>query len=163
MNRTALLLGAAMAVGYAQRGMADVETVALTGDWAGGVPFGTDFDTFGNPVLNDAGQVAYLGLLEIGSGDAVSSNNSGLWVDSTLVAREGSQAGGTPAGSAFDHLSTPLVLNNAGELAYSGVLRWGAGGGGFNKRHGALGRWGVDRTRGVTGGRGVFSAALGFQ
>ena len=105
----------------------DATFIAREGSQAGGAPAGAVFSGFSIPVLNDAGQVAYLGILLSGGGGVDSTNDRGIWRDSTLIAREGSQAGGTPAGAVFGSLSDP-VLNNAGQVAYEGFLLIGVGG-----------------------------------
>ncbi len=121
------VLLAALAV-PALAGPGTTTTIATTGDQAPGTPSGAVFSSFGsNPVLNDAGQTAYFGVLRTGTGGVDSTNDRGIWRDTTLVAREGSQAGGTPSGAVFSGFNNP-VLNDAGQTAYIGFLRTGAGG-----------------------------------
>ncbi|XAL98100.1 PEP-CTERM sorting domain-containing protein [Phycisphaeraceae bacterium D3-23] len=127
MKRTALLLGAAMALGFPQHGMAGTETVATTGDNPGGTHFTAEFDTFANPVLNSTGQVAYLATLDTGSTFVTSLSDTGLWLDDTLVAREGSQAGGAASGAVFSSFFD-YGVNDAGQVGYEAFLRIGAGG-----------------------------------
>ena len=105
----------------------DSTLLAREGSRAGGTPSGAVFSSFGSPVLNDGGQTAYEGSLRLGSGGVDSTNNSGIWRDSTLLAREGSRAGGTPNGAVFRSFGSP-VLNDAGQTAYKGFLRSGSGG-----------------------------------
>ncbi len=105
----------------------DSSLIARAGSQAPGTPAGAVFNSFFDPVLNDAGQVAYRGGLRIGSGGVISTNDEGLWRDSLLIARAGSQAPGTPAGALFSAFTAP-VLNDAGQVAYRGTLRTGAGG-----------------------------------
>jgi len=76
------------------------------------------------PALNDAGQTAfYAGL--IGAG-VDSTNNSGIWSEGSgslaFVARTGDQAPGTPSGVNFSDLRTRLVMNDAGQTAFSARL-----------------------------------------
>lgn len=127
MKRTAILLGAAMAMGFAQHGMAGNETIAVTGDNPGGTHFTVEFSTFANPVLNDAGQVAYLATLDTASTFVTSLSDTGIWLDGTLVAREGSQAGGAASGAVFDSFFD-YGMNDAGQVGYEAFLRVGAGG-----------------------------------
>lgn len=127
MQRTALLLGAAMALGFPQHGYAETETIATTGDQAGGVPAGAVFSSFETPVLNDAGRVAYEAFLLPGSGGVATFSDNGVWLDQTLIARELSQAGETPAGAVFESFG-PVRINEAGQVAYSGRLLIGFGG-----------------------------------
>jgi hypothetical protein len=75
----------------------------------------TDF-----PHLNDAGQTAVaLGLTGTGVNN---TNNIGSWsgVDLNnlaLLAREGGQAAGSPAGAKYGDFKFPIGLNNAGQVA----------------------------------------------
>jgi hypothetical protein len=99
-------------------------TVALSGDAAPGTGAGVNFDGFGSPVLNGAGQTAFVGVLT-GAG-VNSTNDSGIWSEGggsglTLVAREGAAAPGTGPGVNFGFLESP-VLNGAGQTAFFGFL-----------------------------------------
>jgi hypothetical protein len=111
---------------------ATLRTVALSGHQAPGAPSGVNFSSFLNllapPALNDAGQTAFLASLSGGGVD--SSNDGGLWSEGSgslaLVAREGSQAPGTPDGVRFSehaiHDFGRAVLNDAGQIAFYGFL-----------------------------------------
>ena len=66
-------------------------------------------------------------MLQTGAGGVASSNNSGIWRETALVVREGSQTPGTPTGALFAGFGNP-VLNDSGQVAYSGLLQTGAGG-----------------------------------
>jgi hypothetical protein len=105
--------------------------VAREGSQAPGTPAGANFSDFGNPVLNAAGQTAFVGFLQTGSDGVISSNNSGIWSESSgslaLVVRKGDQAPGTSAGANFASFSN-AVLNAAGQIAFSGTLQTGSGG-----------------------------------
>jgi len=92
------------------------------------------FNTFFNPVLNDAGQTAFKGRL-----NGVGSMSDGIWSEGggslALVAREGTAAPGTS--NNFAALFQP-VINNAGQVAFSGRVNstaslndgiWSEGGG----------------------------------
>jgi len=87
------------------------------------------FSILNDPVLNGAGQVAFIATL-FGTG-VHASNNSGIWSEGgdgvlSLVAREGSAAPGTPAGVTFlDFFGTPS-LNGAGQTAFGGSLSNGS-------------------------------------
>ncbi len=113
-------------------------TIAITGQQAPGTPTGVVFDTFSfdknnplfldffEPVLNNAGQVAYFAFLQTGSSGVDTTNDRGIWITDTngqsrLVAREGSQAPGT--GTTFERFffDNPS-LNDAGQVAYSASL-----------------------------------------
>ncbi len=67
--------------------------------------------------MNDIGDTAFLISLSDGSGS--------IWVHRSgslnLVAREGTQAPGRPAGVNFAFLSGPLI-NDAGQTAFSSLL-----------------------------------------
>jgi hypothetical protein len=97
--------------------------VARRGSAAPGTASGVNYSSLGNPVLNDAGQVAF-GAFLTGSG-VDSSNNEGIWRGApgslSLVARRGSQAPGTAAGVNYSSLGIP-VLNDAGQMAFWAFL-----------------------------------------
>jgi len=113
----------------------DSTLIARKGSQASGTPAGALFSSFNRPVMNNNGQVAYWGFLQTGTGGVDSSNNSGIWRDSTLIAREGSQASGMPTGALFSSFSNP-VLNNNGQVAYEGFLQTGTGGVSFSNDSG---------------------------
>ena len=105
-------------------GMPDVRTVALTGDPAQGTGPDVHFNTFGRPVLNDAGQTAFRGF--VAGTEVDGSNNAGIWSEGggaglELIAREGSFAPGMPAGTNFGIFEDPVV-NNVGQTAFRGRL-----------------------------------------
>lgn len=102
----------------------DVRTVALTGDSAQGTGPGVTFNTFGKPVLNEAGQTAFRGFV-VGT-EVDGSNNGGIWsegggVGLEMIAREGSAAPGMPEGTNFESFEDP-VLNNIGQTAFRSEL-----------------------------------------
>jgi len=97
-------------------------TLALVARKGNGVP-GTsaNFFSFGDPVLNGAGQTAFVGFLTgLGVGD---SNNAGIWSEGSgslaLVARAGSKAPGTDAN--FSIFGSP-VLSGLGHTAFWGRI-----------------------------------------
>lgn len=78
------------------------------------------------PVVNDAGEIAFLGTLT-GSGIGP-MNNQSLWSTGGgslhMVARTGSQAPGAPDGVTFTDFwegAWSMLLNNSGETAFQGV------------------------------------------
>ena len=77
-------MGAVLATGFAQIGSAGTDTIAITGQQAGGVPVGAVFSIFGIVVLNETGQVAYEAILQTGVGGVDISNDRGNWRDATL-------------------------------------------------------------------------------
>ena len=86
---------------------------------------GAVFSTLSRPVLNNLGQVAFVGTV---TGDNVEFiNDRGIWSQQgrerslSLVARENDPAPGT-AGALFSNLSLP-TLNSAGQLAFFGTVR----------------------------------------
>lgn len=112
--------------GIWSEGFGALELVARTTTGAPGTPDGTNFNGFKEPLLNSAGQTAFLGTLP-GSTDR--TPNYGIWSEGSgtlgLVAREGTQAPGTPDGVNFGDLRIP-VFNSAGQTAFRGFLT-GAG------------------------------------
>ena len=130
--------------------------LAREGSQAEGVPVGANFRTFSfanlngaGPVMNDSGEIAFTGVLQTGTGGVTGQNDTGIWGPGapgipTLVAREGSQAPGAPAGVIFDDLAEfagSPSLNDAGDIAFSARLEPFIGGvAGNNDR----GLWGPD-------------------
>ncbi len=109
---------------------ATVRTVALSGKQAPGSLSGVNYSGFNSPVLNDAGKTAFRGTLT-GSGiDA--TNDVGIWSEGSgslaLVAREGSQAPGTPSGVNYSTIPLPSVLNDVGQIAFTALLSDGGSG-----------------------------------
>ncbi len=105
-------------------GSGSLALVARTGSSAPGTPVGVNFERLSEPALNNAGQTAFWGVLT--GGGVIDANNEGVWSESTgslaLVAREGEQAAGQPAGVTYGGsfvftLGTP-GLNNAGQVAF---------------------------------------------
>jgi hypothetical protein len=106
-----------------------LKLIARQGNQAAGIePEGRYYYFLFNPSINDAGQVAFLARL-YGTKDAP-NDDSGIWTEQSgvlrLVAREGSNAPGTPGGSVFDRLNPP-TLGDQGQVAYVGFLREGSG------------------------------------
>ncbi len=105
--------------------LALVAREGTTAPGTGGERFG-DFVRYFVPnqvAINDAGQTAFLALLQ----EVDSSSDFGMWSEGSghlaLVARKGSPAPGTD-GANFGGLSLP-VINGAGRTAFSGILQTG--------------------------------------
>jgi len=98
-------------------------TIADSGQAAPGVAAGGVYSSFSNPVLNAAGNTAFLSFLT-GSG-VTSTNDRGIWSAGggslALVAREGSAAPGVAAGGVYSDFGNP-VINAAGQTAFSGTF-----------------------------------------
>jgi len=98
-------------------------TVALTGDPAPGTDPNVVYSGFSPPVLNGAGQTAFIGSL---TGPGVDlTNDRGIWSEGggslSLIAREGDSAPGTDPNVVYSGFSPP-VLNGAGQTAFIGSL-----------------------------------------
>jgi hypothetical protein len=99
-----------------------IALVERMGNHAPGTPSGVNFGWFfGSHGFNNAGQMAIEGPL---AGNVDETNDEGLWTNVSgsleLVAREGSQAVGTPAGvnyGTFTNSGWP-VLNDTGQIAF---------------------------------------------
>jgi hypothetical protein len=110
--------------GVWSEGSGSLALVALQGDPAPGTPAGMNFGAFNfhDPVLNDAGQIAFI---ESGA------QGNGLWLGSSgnleLVARTGDQAPGMPPGVHFGSFRNSLVLNSAGQIALLANVTNGVG------------------------------------
>ncbi len=100
-----------------------LKLVARAGDAAPGVSPAVEFRAFGVPLLNAAGQTAFLATLSGANVDG--SNSSAVFSQthgtSSLVARQGDAAPGTEAGTTFGGFES-LRLNNAGQTAFLASL-----------------------------------------
>jgi hypothetical protein len=129
-----------------------LQLLAREGNDAPGTPSGAKFgdfpEGFSGFALNNQGQVAFVNSLQQGAGGVNTGNDSGIWAESTnvltLVAREGDQAPGVPAGGNFAGFSAPN-FNNSNEVAFTASLQTGSGGvinenshGIWYGRHGSL-------------------------
>ncbi|HEY7116727.1 MAG TPA: choice-of-anchor tandem repeat NxxGxxAF-containing protein [Tepidisphaeraceae bacterium] len=116
---------------WSERSGGTLAAVARAGEQAPGTPAGATFDYLRDQAINDAGRTAFVGSLELNDGGVTSSNDTGIWSDGSgalaLIAREGSQAPGTPPGAVFDLLDPP-VMNGAGRVAFRARLLSGSGG-----------------------------------
>lgn len=114
-------------------GSGPLALLAREGSQAPGTPPGVNFggNGFGAPSINAVGQAAFHANLQIG-GSVTGDNDSGIWAQNgnslDLVAREGDQAPGTPAGATFWTLLNPPAINIEGETVFVGSLRSGVGG-----------------------------------
>ena len=100
--------------------------VALSGAQAPDTAAGTLFRAFDIPRLDEAGNVAFRGFLEVGTGDASASNDVGLWTPQGLVAREGDPAPGGSPGQVYGFFRP--TLSPHGQLALTGEFAVGVGG-----------------------------------
>jgi hypothetical protein len=95
--------------------------VARSGAQAPDASVGTNFLTLNNPVVNDAGHVAFDSTLNVAS-----ATNAGYWTNDsgtlTLAARKGFAAPGAGAGVNFIALFHPPGFNDAGQIAFRGQL-----------------------------------------
>jgi uncharacterized delta-60 repeat protein len=108
--------------------------VAQKGDMAEGVTTGAKFATLGNPIVNDAGQTAFLATLtgtDKAGTSALGKGKTGIWADDfalkrRLVARVSGTAPGT-GGGVFTALTDPVMDNN-GRVAFVGKASGGSKG-----------------------------------
>jgi hypothetical protein len=95
--------------------------LAREGDPAAGMPAGIEYASLQSSIkyLNGQGRLGFIGRIR-GSG-IDSPNNDAIWVgspgDVTLVAREGDQPPGLPAGVRYSNLGDPQ-LNGSGQVAF---------------------------------------------
>lgn len=112
-----LLIGAAASTANAQ---VTYETYVLSGEAAPGLGPGVSFRGFDLPVLNNAGDIAFVSSL-VGTG-IDGTNDRGIWARSNggvlgLVARAGDHAVGTTGDVNFISFGTPL-LNGNGDVVF---------------------------------------------
>jgi hypothetical protein len=111
-----------------------VEAIAQTGTPAAGTI--ANWKSFGDPVLNDAGDVAFTGTLVQGTG-ATAADDAGVWCDLRgplqLAWREGAPAPGAAPGQLFGKVAWLNLVEGVlylaaatsdGTVKSSGVWRW---------------------------------------
>jgi hypothetical protein len=139
--------------GIWSEGSGSLTLVAREGSHAPGTPVGMTFGDLdgslpgGEPVLNNAGQVAFQAYLRDSAGNE-DFNHRGIWSEGSgslaLVAHKGDPAPGTPAGVNYGNFwVVPPVLNDSGETAFYCTLT-GSGVDGTN----STGIW-AERSGGV--------------
>ncbi len=109
---------------WSEGGSNGLTLVARAGNAAPDTTSGVNFFGFGTPVLNGAGQTAFLGSLT--GLEVDSTNNAGIWSEGggsglSLVARLGNEAPGTSSGVKFSSF-TSLGINGLGQTAFVGRL-----------------------------------------
>jgi hypothetical protein len=96
--------------------------VAREGDQAPGAPVGLNFFGFYPPVMNDPGDIAFIGTLETGTNRIDTDYYQGIWRGRAgameLLARTGEHAPGTPANQKFVTFREGMSLNDAGQVAF---------------------------------------------
>ena len=102
---------------WSEGGGSGLALVAREGNAAPGT--GDNFSSFDSPVLNNAGQTAFRGVLNSSGGTDLGIWSEGGGSGLALVAREGNAAPGTSDN--FAALFSP-VLNDAGQTAFFGIL-----------------------------------------
>ncbi len=119
-----LFLACTLSISSAARA-AEIRTVALSGQHAPGTPDGVNFDEFRFPVLNDAGQTAFLASGGPGPLNGVWSEGSGSLA---LVAGTGQQVPGMPDGVTvqISEGAGQVEFNNAGQTTFQSWIT-GAG------------------------------------
>jgi uncharacterized repeat protein (TIGR03803 family) len=98
---------------------------ALKGDAADEVP-GTTFASFGPPIINANGHIAFAAMLASGTAKVTLADNSGIWADDGsgvrhLVARTSGTAAGV-SGATYSGLGNP-VYNDAQQIAFLATLK----------------------------------------
>jgi hypothetical protein len=107
---------------WAERG-GDFALIVREGQQVPGVLSGVNFGFLNDPVLNDAGRVAF--VADFAGAGVDSTNNSSLWRENSggleMIARRGSQATGVASGMNFNVFNTP-AFNAAGQVAFFATL-----------------------------------------
>lgn len=107
-----------------------LELIARNGDSAPGAPDGKTFFNLNGPVLSDSGRAVFVAWLApyLGAPKGIWSKDSG---PVTLVALEGNQAPGVPAGAKFGPMAPEVgdvTINPAGHIAFMAGLHGKNGG-----------------------------------
>ncbi len=102
------------------------QLVARLGSMAPGTGTSATFLTLSDPVFNANEAVAFRGTLSVGTGLATAATASGIWCNSTgvlaLVAQQGGQAPGCPAGVTFSSFNELALDDIDGETHKGGVM-----------------------------------------
>ncbi len=128
---------------FADDNTGTLQLIARTGSAAPGTTGA--FAAISDPVYNDNEAVAFRGTLRVAAGQATAATATGIWASTSgslsLVARQGSQAPGCPAGATFATF-TSLALADQGGVIFIGTLNPNAAAGvtAANK----TGIWAVD-------------------
>ncbi len=114
-----------------------LHTVATEGSAAPGGPpgavFGFDTLILSVPGFNNAGEITFYGNMAVGSGGVTTDDQFGVWSEGggalRLVARQGEQPPGVPAGAKYD-IFFPFrpLLDNDGDVVFQARLEEGFGG-----------------------------------
>ena len=100
-----------------------LQLVARSGTVAPGTT--AAFVTLSDPVYNDNEAVAFHGTLKVAAGQATAATASGIWSNSTgtlsLVAQQGTQAAGCPAGATFATFTALALADQAGTSGTGGL------------------------------------------
>jgi len=100
-----------------------LQLVARSGTAAPGTL--ANFALLSDPVYNDNEAVAFEAILKVATGQATAATESGIWSTSTgsltLVARQGTQAAGCPAGATFATFTALALANQAGTSGTGGL------------------------------------------
>ena len=100
--------------------------IARTGSAAPGTS--ANFATLNDPIFNDNEVIAFRGTLQVGSGQATATTAIGIWCDNgdptmlQLIAQQGSQAPGCPAGATFATLDELALADQGGPNNQGGVI-----------------------------------------
>lgn len=125
VNRFVFVLLLPVAMLSASLDASEVQTVALSGGQPAGVASGAAYQSFYRPVLNNAGEVAFWADMKTGLAGVKYADSPGVWAGAAgqlrLVARTGSHAPGTPAGTNFSGMGSVLI-NDVGSVAFQGWL-----------------------------------------
>jgi len=115
--------------------------IAKSGTQGAGLPPGANYGTFeyGMIRMDAQAKTTFFGLLDPDGTVVTNTSDDAIWYGDAnglrLVARQGDQIPGQPAGKTFGNLGTP-VINAKGQLAFRGDAT--GGGGIWSERHGTL-------------------------
>jgi len=141
-----LTLGLAVLGGPGVARAISLKVVAATGEPAPGAP-GWTLTDFYHPTLNDRGEVAFTGWRSDGGTNLLSLWGPDAQGDLQVLFNAGDPAPGAPPGAVFYSLSTRVLLNDSGQIAFYGRLAVGPGGVTVDDD---VGIWGPDGLGGTT-------------
>ncbi|MBC7771250.1 MAG: hypothetical protein H7210_02025 [Pyrinomonadaceae bacterium] len=103
----------AVGFGFASSAVADtIRCMALSGTQAAALPAGVRYGSLDQPSIGADGTILFRGSLQIGQGGVTNASDSAIWLaraggPTSVVAREGSSTGGTPAGAIYVEFGHP--------------------------------------------------------
>ncbi len=106
-------------------GSASLQFIALEDNPVPGMDVGVVYRTIRQPVIDEAGRIAFFGSIE-GPGVDLTNNSGAIWLQGTdslvNVVRQGNPVSGVSPEVVFGSLIFPPAMNNVGKIAFSASM-----------------------------------------